>query len=131
MSAKIITTLRDRLEIERQVQSLIEIESEDEFLARARHIAESGAQVVAVILDGLDQTRSRELNVLGAIASFYPHRQEILNKLYSAAANTERPDRERVSAMLIMERFLEQTPDPYLLQTLDDPRAVALESCCP
>jgi hypothetical protein len=128
MSAKIITTLRDRIEIERQVDTLLEIESEDEFLARARHIAESGAQVVAVILDGLDRTRPRELNVLGALASFYPGRQEILNKLYRAAANTERPDRERVSAMLIMERFLEQSPDPYLLQTLDDPRAVAFES---
>jgi hypothetical protein len=128
MSAKIINTLRDRLEIERQLQSLLKIEPEEKFLAQARRIAEGGAQVVAVVIDSLDRTHPRELSALGAIASFYPNREEILTKLYSAAADTERPDRERVSAMLILERFLEESVAPYLLQTLDDPRAVAFES---
>jgi HEAT repeat protein len=125
---KVIIALRDRLELEQQLKALLEVRSEKEFSRRARRIAEGGDQVVPVVLRNLDHTDSRRLNALGMVASMYPHRGEILNKLYEAAADLDRPDRERVSAMLILERFLGEEPDPYLLQTLDDPRSVAIES---
>jgi hypothetical protein len=124
----VITTLRERLDLDRQIDALIEIHSEKEFLAQARRLAESGNQVIPVVLQSLQRANPRHLNALGVIASLYPRRGEILNKLYEAAEDVERSDRERVSAMLILERFLDQTPDPYLLQTLENPRAVAVES---
>jgi hypothetical protein len=125
---KVTTALRERLELEQQLKVLLEVRSEEEFARRARHLAEGGDQVVSVVLHNLAHPDSRQLNALGVVASMYPHRGEILNKLYEAAADLDRSDRERVSAMLILERFLGQEPDPYLLQTLDDPRSVAIES---
>ena len=47
---KVITVLRDRLELEHLVEGMLEIRSEEEFASRARHIAESSAQVIPVIL---------------------------------------------------------------------------------
>jgi hypothetical protein len=81
-----------------------------------------------VILGFLGRADARTLSALGVVASFYPHREQILNKLYQAAADLDRPDRGRVSAMLILERFLGQEPDPYLIATLDDPQFMATES---
>ncbi len=128
MSAQVITALRERLELERQIDDLIGIQTEHEFLERARRIAESSTQVISVILRHLDESDPRKLNILGVVASLCPRQEEILNKLYEAAADVTRPDRERVSAMLILERFLNQAPDPHLLQTLDNPRSMAIES---
>ena len=128
MSANVITTLRERLELEQQIDDLLGLESEQAFLEQAHRIAENNAHVIPVILSNLAEADPRKLNVLGVIASIYPNHQEILNKLYETAADGERTDRERVSAMLILERFLDEDPDPYLLQTLDNPRAVAIES---
>jgi hypothetical protein len=125
---KVITTLKDRLELERQLAMLLEVQSEQEFTRQARRIATGGDQVIPVILRNLGHAGARQLNALGVVASMYPHQAEILNKLYEAAADMDRPDGERVSAMLILERFLGEAPDPYLLQTLDDPRAIAIES---
>lgn len=128
MSARVINTLRERLEVERQIDDLLGATSEEEYAARARQVAESGAQVIPAVLHKLCEADPRQLNALGVVASLYPRRDEILNKLYETAADSKRPDRERVSAMLILERFLNESPDPYLLQTLEDPRAVAIES---
>lgn len=128
MSANVITILRERLELEQQIDNLLGLQSEQAFLEEAHRIAENNAHVIPVILRNLAEADPRKLNVLGVIASMYPHHQEILNKLYETAADEERTDRERVSAMLILERFLDEHPDPYLLQTLDNPRAVAIES---
>jgi hypothetical protein len=127
-SGNVITTLRDQLVLASQVDALIGIRSEDGFLAQARRIAESGEQVIPVILRRLPQADPRQLNALGVVASMYPRREEILNKLQEVAVDVERPDRERVSAMLILERFLDREPDARMVHTLDDPRAVAVES---
>jgi hypothetical protein len=124
----VIYTLRDRLAIEQEIWALLNARSEDEFTRRAQRVAGSGDQVVPVILHTLARSDARMLGALGTVASFYPHRQEILNKLYEAAADIERSDRERMSAMLILERFLGEAPDPYLVGTLDDPQHMAVES---
>jgi hypothetical protein len=125
---KVITILRDRLALADQVDALLDVRSEDKFLAQARCIAESGEQVIPVILRRLPYADPRQLNVLGVVASMYPRREQLLSKLQEVAVDIGRPDRERVSAMLILERFLDREPDAFALQTLDDPRAVAVES---
>ena len=128
MNPKVITTLCDRLALADRVDALMDVRSEDRFLAQARSIAESGEQVVPVILRRLSHADSRQLSVLGVVASMYPRRDQLTTKLHEVAVDVSRPDRERVSAMLILERFLDRESAPYMLQTLDDPHAVAVES---
>jgi len=128
MSSTLITALRDRWEIEQELKAILDVRSQQSLSSRAQQVAMRGDQVVPAILAQLGCPDARMLNVLGAVASSYPQRQQILNKLYEAAADPERTDRERVSAMMIMERFLGQAPDPYLVATLNDPQAMAAES---
>jgi hypothetical protein len=128
MSPEVITTLCDRLALADRVDALLDVRSEDQFLAQARSIAESGEQVIPVILRRLLDADPRQLNALGVVASMYPRRDQLLDKLHQVAVDTGRPDRERVSAMLILERFLDREPDAHVLHTLDDPHAVAVES---
>jgi hypothetical protein len=127
-SGNVITTLRDRWSIEQEIQAMLDIRSEQEFSDRAERVATSGEQVLPVLLGLLDQADARFVGVLGVIASLYPERQEIIDKLAQAARDLARPDRGRVSAILVLERFLEQETDPYLIATLDDPQFMATES---
>lgn len=124
----VITTLQDRWRIDQDIQELLEVRSQQEFTSRARSVATRGEQVISVILQRLNHADARALSALGVISSLYPQREQILNKLYGAAADLDRPDRGRVSAMLILERFFGQEPDPYLISTLDDPQFMAVES---
>jgi hypothetical protein len=124
----VITTLQDRWRIDQDIQELLQVRSQQEFTSRAQSVAARGEQVISVILQRLDHADARSLSALGIISSLYPQREQILNKLYGAAADLDRPDRGRVSAMLILERFLGQEPDPYLISTLDNPQFMAVES---
>jgi len=126
--AKVITTLRDWQEIEQEIREMLHARSESEFSGQAQRVAARGEPVIPVILRNLDQSDPRLLSVLGAVASFYPDQPLILDKLHRAAADISRPDRGRLAAMLIMERFLGQEPDPYLVETLNDPQTMAIES---
>jgi hypothetical protein len=127
-SGKVITTLRERWQIDQEIQAMLQVRSQQEFADRARRVAACGDQVIPVLLRRLDHADAQTLSALGVISSLYPQREQILNKLYGAAADLDRPDRGRVSAMLILERFLDQEPDPYLISTLDDPQFMAVES---
>jgi hypothetical protein len=124
----VITTLRDRWSLEQEIQAMLDTRSEQEFSAQAQRVATSGPQVVPVLLAQLDQAGSQYVGVLGVVASLYPDRQEIVDKLTQVAYDQTRPDRGRVSAILILEHFLEQELDPYLLDTLDNPRFMAVET---
>ncbi len=126
--AKVITTLRDWQQIEQEIREMLDARSESDFSSRAQRVAARGEPVIPVILRNLNQSDPRLLSALGAVASFYPDRGLVLDKLYRAAADTGRPDRGRLSAMLIMERFLGQEPDPDLVETLNDPQTMAVES---
>jgi len=126
--AKVITTLRDWQEIEQEIRAMLHARSESEFSSQAQRVAARGEPVLPVILRNLDQSDPRLLSALGAVASFYPDRSLILDKLHRAAADIGRSDRGRLAAMLIMERFLGQEPDPYLVETLNDPQTMAVES---
>jgi len=107
---------------------MLDIRSEQEFSARAQRVATSGPQIVPVLLAQLDQADSQYVGVLGVLASLYPDRQAIIEKLTSVAYDQTRPDRGRVSAILILERFLDQEIDPDLLNTLDNPQFMAVET---
>ena len=127
-SGKIITTLHERWQIEHGIRELLDLQSEDELQSRAKLVAESGEQVIPVILSNLGHSNPRMLNALGIVSSLHPNRAEMADRLYGAAADVNIPDKDRMAAMLILERFLGVKPDPYLIGTLSDPQAMVVES---
>lgn len=124
----VITTLRDRWSLEQEIQAMLGMGSEPELSAQAQRVATSGEQVLPVLLSQLDHAEGRFVGVLGMVASLYPDRQRMVHELVRAAENRARPDRGRVSAIFILKRFLGQEVDPYLVDTLDDPRFMETES---
>lgn len=127
-SDKIITTLRERRQIEFDIVSLIKIGPDDETKTRAQRIAQGGDQVIPAILNNLSHSNPQMLNILGLVSSFYPDRDKVVANLYKAAADVDNPDRNRVAAMLILERFLGIEPDPFVVGTLNDPQTMITES---
>jgi hypothetical protein len=131
-SGKIITTLRERRQIEIEIaellQAVLERGADSKARKQAQRIAASGDQVIPVILNNLNHSNPQMLNTLGIVSSLYPDRDAIIDDLYEAAADANSPDQRRIAAMLIMERFLGVEPDPYLVGTLSDPQAMVTES---
>jgi hypothetical protein len=124
---KVITTLRERRWIESELQSMLEARTEAEFMERAIRVAGSGRQVIPVILNSLDTSNSQILGVLGVIAA-YLDTDEIVFALRGVATSSDRSDRERMAALLILDRFLEEELDEELFGGLQNPQEIAIQS---
>ncbi len=124
---KIITTLRQRRWIESEIQRMLEARTEAEFMERAIRVADSGGQVIPVILNRLDTANSQLLGALGTIAA-YLDTDEIVLALRGVATSPTRSDRERMAALLILDRFLEEELDEELFGGLQNPQEVAVQS---
>jgi hypothetical protein len=126
-SGKIITTLRRRRELEAALRALRTARDDDELDAQARALAQQGAPVLAAILRSLDTADPRLIGALGKVA-MYLERSDTVAALRAAARDPRRTDRERMSAILILDRFLGEEVEEGLFQGLRDPNAVARES---
>ena len=124
---KIITTLRERRQIEEDLRKMPDSRSEVEFRRRAQRIASLGSQVIPAIVGSLDRADARLLAAMGAVATYLDH-DEISLALRQAVLQQGHTDQGRVGAMTILERFLGEEPDEKLLSSLSDPEAVALSS---
>lgn len=124
---KIITTLRERRQIEGAILDLLACASEVELKRQAQGIAARGSQVIPVIVGSLDRADNRLLVALGTVASYLDHDQVVL-ALRQAALQPGRTDRARLGAMTILERFLGELPGQDLFSALSDPQAVVLAS---
>ncbi len=124
---KIITTLRQRRWIESEIQHMLEARTEAEFMERAIRVAGSGQQVIPVILSSLDTSNSQLLGVLGTIST-YLEADEIASALRRVAMAPERSDRERMAALMILDRFLEEELEEELFGGLQNPQEVAVQS---
>ena len=124
---KIITTLRLRREIEERIRELVDLESEDEISAQIAHIVAQGDAAISTILANLETTDPHFRGALGLVASHLP-RDEIAGALWQATRNESQPDQVRLTAMMILERFLDEPVDASALQGLRDPNQVVLQS---
>lgn len=124
----IITALRARRQIEQEIDELLLAQSESAFNAQTERIALSGDQVIPAILNNLKRATPQMINVLGMLASQYPDQDEIADRLYDVAIDETQPDRYRIAAMLILERYLGEEPDPSLVHSLADPQTLVKES---
>jgi len=124
---KIITTLRDRRQVEAGLRQMLAADSEWQFRRQAQQIAALGSQVIPAIVGNLDRADARLLTAMGTVAALL-NRQEVVTALRQAILQPQRTDRGRMAAMTLLERFLGQPPDDELLTSLRDPEGMALRS---
>ncbi|MCS7219734.1 MAG: hypothetical protein RML36_12485 [Anaerolineae bacterium] len=124
---KVITTLQQRREIEQALKALGQTNSEEELAQRATEIARRGGIVVPALLALLGTPNLQLRGGLGHVARQLP-RELIVPALRAAAGDPRRPINERMTAMTILERYLNEPLGPELFDGLVDPRQMALIS---
>lgn len=126
-SERVIHTFRERREIDLQLQ---EMAREVDELAReqmARALAERGEAVVPVLLRHLGTTNPLLRGAIGLVAMHLP-KEIIAPRLRDIAANPQRSDQERIAALMILERYLEEPVEESIYAELRNPQAVLEQS---
>jgi hypothetical protein len=129
MPDNIIHSFQQRRQLTQDVAALTQTQNEAELMERARLLVrEHPADLLAsTVIKHLDTTNSQLRGGLGHIASLLPP-DEISPLLRSAAANRANPAQMRVTAALILERFLGETISPAILNDLSQTNEVAFQS---
>ncbi len=128
--SRIITTLRERRAIEAAIRELGHVEGENELRRHARRIARQGDQVLPAVLAMLDTSNPQVRTGLGWVA-VHLHEKDphtVVDALRAAALDRQRGDQARVTAITLLERFLQQPPDETLYAHLANPQALMLNS---
>lgn len=126
-TAKVLTGLMERRELEAALAELGEITDLEQLTARAREIAQRGRAVLPVLLSMLDTDDPQLRGGLGHVAANLP-REQVVPALRALAQSPERSDRARLSALTILDRFLHEPLDESLLAAIRNPDQVALQS---
>jgi hypothetical protein len=129
MADKIIHSFQQRRQLTQEVAALAQTQSEAELMERVRQLVhEHPADLLAtMVIKHLDTPNSQLRGGLGHIASLLPP-DEIAPLLRSAAANRGNGAQLRVTAALILERFLGETLSPAILNDLSQTNEVAFQS---
>lgn len=129
MPDNIIHSFQQRRQLAQDLLALAQTQSEAELLERVRLlIREHPADLLAaMVIKHLDTTNSQLRGGLGHIASLLPP-EEISSLLRSAAANRANAAQLRVTAALILERFLGEGLSPAILSDLSQTNEVAFQS---
>src|SRR3954447_21981786 len=129
MPDKIIHSFQQRRQLTQDIAALGQTRNEAELMERVRLLVrEHPADLLAAtVIKNLDTTNSQVRGGLGHIASLLPP-DEISPLLRSAAANRGNSAQLRVTAALILERFLGETLSPAILNDLGQTNEVAFQS---
>jgi hypothetical protein len=126
-SARVLTGLMERRALEAAFQELALTEDVDQLSEGARQIATHGSAVVPILVSLLDTTDPQLRGGLGQVAALL-ERDSIAPALRSVARSRERSDNARLTAIMILERYLHEPIDEMLLAGLHDPEVVAIGS---
>ncbi len=127
-SPKIITTFQNRLEMDAAVRSLGETSNDWELRQRAAEIAQRyGEKVLPALLAALDTSNPQLRGGLGHLAKRLDKNVAIA-ALSAAAHNRALSDQARLTAITILERFLEVIPDDAMYTGMAAPEQLALRS---
>ncbi len=127
-SPKIITTFQSRLEMDAAVRSLGDTSGDWELRQRAVDIAQRyGDKVLPALIAALDTSNPQLRGGLGHLAKRLD-KDAAVTALRSAALNRGLPDQARLTAITILERFLEVPPDDAMYAGMAAPEQLALRS---
>lgn len=126
-SARVLTGLMERRALETAFAALSETTSLDQLVERAEAIVQRGSAAIPVLLSLLDTADPQLRGGLGHVAARLDPEQ-IVPALRGAARARERSDQARLTALMILDRFLHQPVEEALLAGLQDPDTVAAQS---
>jgi len=124
---KVIRTFQERRTIETALLNLSRLQDEEERLLQAQDLAAFGDGVIPVIRRHLDTTDPLLRGTLGLVAAQLP-RDLVVPALRAVVGNPGAADQERMAALMILERFLDEPVDADLYANLRNPEAVMLQS---
>ena len=129
MSEQIINTFQQRRQLALDLSRLADTETEQQLLGTAQDIAQTypSDMVLAVIVKNLNTPNSQLRGGLGHLAALLPS-EEVVPVLRSAAANRRNGAQERITAALILERYVGEPVPPALLNDLSQSNEVAFQS---
>ena len=124
---KIIRGFSERLALDKAVRALADAPTAFELEKRARELAGQGEAVLNPMLRQLDTHDPQMRGGLGLVAQRMDP-MFIVPALRRAVADGRRSDNARLTAAMILERYLDVTLDTALTQTLPDTDDVAKQS---
>lgn len=129
MTDNIIHSFQQRRQLSQDVAALAQTQNEAELMERVRQLLRDHPTdlLAATVIKHLDTPNSQLRGGLGHLASLLPP-EEIAPLLRSAAANRSNSAQTRVTAALILERFLGETLSPAILNDLSQTNEVAFQS---
>lgn len=129
MPDKIINTFQQRRELTQEIVDLGATQHEQELLTRVRMIARRypADLILAALVKQLDTTNSQLRGGVGHLASLLPPDQ-VTPALRAIAAGRQYSAQSRVTAALILERYLGESVPPALLSDLNQTNEVAFQS---
>lgn len=129
MSDKIINTFQTRRKLNDDLAGLATTGSEADLLTRVRAIAQTYEHllILSCLTKFLSNASSQMRGGLGRLATLLPY-EETVTVLRKEAANRQNPTQARLTAALILERFLQAELAPGLMSDLKDPETVVMQS---
>jgi len=129
MSDKIVNTFQIRRKLYDDLAGLATIGSEADLLAQVRAIAQAYEPllILSTLSKFLNNSSSQVRGGLGRLATLLPY-DETVTVLRKEAANRQNPTQARLTAALILERFLQAELAPGLMSDLKDPETVVMQS---
>lgn len=129
MADKIINTFQQRRQLAQELAELGQTTTEMEIQEVARRLVHAypADLLVTTVVKHLDTPNSQLRGGLGHLATMLPP-EEIGPALRAAAANRQHSAQTRLTAALLLERFLGETLPPGLLGDLGQTNEVALQS---
>ena len=124
---RVIRGFQERRELEDALQRLSRLTDEASRHTLAQELAQKGEPVVPVLLRHLGTTNPLLRGAIGLVAHYLP-RELIAPPLREITANPQRSDQERMAALMILERFLDEPIEDSVYASLRDPEAVIQQS---
>lgn len=129
MSDKILGDFHLRRQLYQDIDLLGETSSQQVLTERVKAIVQQYEPrlILAGLRRYLDTSSSQLRGGLGRLAALLPY-EETLSLLRQEAANRSNPTQTRLTAALILERFLESEVPAALMSDLKDPEMVVMQS---
>ncbi len=124
---KVLTGLMERRALEAAFDALAEAANSVEMSRCAQTVADFGSAVLPVLLNRLNTEDPKVRGGLGLVAQRLD-RDLVAPALKAAIRSRERSDQARVTALTLLERYLDEPADEGLRGTIQNPDGVARQS---